>query len=115
MLFRSDIVDAVSKNENVVVIVTPSGMRRIRNIVPWSKCICVYLSVPRRDRLIKMLYRGGDIDGCYRRSLCDVGQYDGVREEADVVIENPGYKKSPDQLVQEAMTISWNMWGVSLF
>lgn len=114
-LLKSDFQSAIAQGRNIVVIMTPSGMRRIRNAIQPGNLCCIYLRVPRVDRLMMMLNRGDDIDESYRRNLCDLGQYDGVWEEADVVVSNPEYKKRPDQIIQEAMYVAWNRWEMSLF
>lgn len=75
--------------EDSVAVLTPHGMRQLNNarFLPFI----AYIKVPRRDRLIKILQRGDDIEEAYRRSLSDVGQFDGIEDEVDFVIENPNY------------------------
>ena len=48
----------------------------------------------------KSLDRGDDIEEIYRRSLSDVGQFDGVEDEVDLVISNPGYAKRIDEVAK---------------
>lgn len=86
--------------DNAILVATPHGLRQLRknknlNITSF------YVSVPRRDRLIKILQRGDNIDEAYRRSLSDVGQYDGIEDEVDFVIDNEGYIDSPDKIVRK--------------
>lgn len=84
---------------NAVAVLTPRGLRSVkRNGV---KCTSIYLDVPRRDRLAKCLNRGDNIEEAYRRSLSDVGQFDGIADEVDYVLKNPGYKNKPDELIME--------------
>lgn len=84
---------------DTVAVLTPRGLRSVkRNGV---KCTSIYLDVPRRDRLAKCLNRGDNIEEAYRRSLSDVGQFDGIADEVDYVLKNPGYKKTPDKLIME--------------
>ena len=76
--------------DDKVAVLTPHGMRqkkKIEGINPLS----FYINVPRRDRLVKILQRGDDIEEAYRRNLSDVGQFDGIIDEVDYVINNPGY------------------------
>lgn len=82
-----------------VVILTPAGVRQLRN--NKINAAVVYLNVPRRDRLIKILKRGDNIEESYRRNLSDVGQFDGFVNEADIVIKNKKYKKSVDKVSKE--------------
>ena len=84
---------------NAVAVLTPKGLRSAkRNGV---QCTSIYLDVPRRDRLAKCLNRGDNIEEAYRRSLSDVGQFDGIADEVDYVLKNPGYKKTPEELIEE--------------
>ena len=84
---------------NTVAVLTPRGLRSVkRNGV---KCTSIYLDVPRRDRLIKCLSRQDNIEEAYRRSLSDVGQFDGIADEVDYVLKNPNYGKTPEELITE--------------
>lgn len=77
-------------NNNVVVVLAPKGLRSIKRC-GMDHIFTVYLKVPRKDRLIKCLERGDNIEEAYRRNLSDVGQFDGIEDEVDLVIENPKY------------------------
>lgn len=70
-----------------VVVITPHGLRQMKKY-DGLNIYSVYLNVPRRDRLVRLLNRGDDIEEAYRRSLSDVGQYDGISDEVDTVIVN---------------------------
>lgn len=86
--------------DNAVVVLTPRGLRSIKaNGVENIKAI--YLKVPRRDRLIKCLKRGDNIEEAYRRSLSDVGQFDGIEDEVTLVLRNPEYSYSVKELADE--------------
>lgn len=76
-----------------IAVLTPHGLRQIKNLKD-IRVLSFYISVPRRDRLIKILQRGDDIEEAYRRSLSDVGQFDGIADEVDFVINNIRYEKS---------------------
>lgn len=80
--------------DDKVAVVTPHGMRQLK-LVEDINVISFYIDVPRRDRLIALLKRGDNIEEAYRRSLSDIGQFDGIRDEVDYVLENPGYVRSP--------------------
>lgn len=98
------------KDENKVIVLTPSGARAFKRYAQKHPelglhiCI-VYLNVNRRARLIKMLQRGDDIEECTRRSLSDVGQFDGFEYEADYVLNNNDYEKSVERLYYELSTL----------
>lgn len=96
--YAADINDLT---DDSVIVVTPSGLRELKRKGVIFKSI--YLNVPRRDRLIQLLNRGDDIEEAYRRSLSDVGQFDGVEDEVDFVINNSKYKKSVENIVQEIL------------
>ena len=91
------------KNDKVAVL-TPHGLRQISRI-KGINVISFYINVPRRDRLIKILQRGDDIEEAYRRSLSDVGQFDGIKDEVDHIIYNDGYKKSIKEMSDEIKEI----------
>lgn len=90
--------DCMYSNSNHKVLVTnPSALRQIKKASLKNPTILfrsVYLKIPRRDRLIKILQRGDDVDESYRRNLSDVGQFHGIENEVDYVVENVDYKFS---------------------
>ena len=88
--------------DDKIAVLTPHGLRQISKI-DGITAISFYINVPRRDRLIKILQRGDDIEEAYRRSLSDVGQFDGIEDEVDYVINNEGYKKSIEEMSREVM------------
>ena len=88
-------------NENAVCVLTPHGLRQIKKIFGQKDIVSFYIKVPRRDRLIKLLERGDEIDEAIRRNQSDVGQYDGIEDEVDFVIENEGYLLSPCYLAKQ--------------
>ena len=65
--------------------------------------VSFYINVPRRDRLIKILQRGDNIEESYRRNLSDVGQFDGIEDEVDFVLYNEGYQKSIEEMAKEVL------------
>lgn len=91
--------DYMDNSQMKVAVLTPHGIRQIRN--NGINIYTAYIKIPRRDRLIKILQRGDNIEEAYRRSLSDVGQFDGIEDEADLIIENAGYKKSIQQIAEQ--------------
>ena len=87
---------------NRIIVLTPRGLRKLKGNTDLH-IISFYINVPRRDRLIKLLERGDNIEEAYRRSLSDVGQYDGIKDDVDYVINNAGYKKSINEIVEEIL------------
>lgn len=88
--------------DDKVAVLTPHGLRQISKIKEIN-VTSFYINVPRRDRLIKILQRGDNIEESYRRNLSDVGQFDGVWDEVDYVINNNGYNKSIAEMSKEIL------------
>lgn len=86
--------------DDKIAVLTPHGLRQISKIDNIN-VTSFYINVPRRDRLIKILQRGDSIEEAYRRSLSDVGQFDGIEDEVDYIIHNDGYKKSILEMAKE--------------
>ena len=85
--------------DDKVAILTPHGLRQMKKL-PNLNVVSFYIDVPRRDRLIKLLERGDDIEEIKRRDASDVGQFDGLVDECDFVIENPEYQSNADFLAK---------------
>lgn len=88
--------------DDKVVVLNPHGLRQMKknnsiNIVSF------YINVPRRDRLIKILQRGDDIEESYRRNVSDWGQFTGIEDDVDYVIENPSYKFSIEEMTEKVL------------
>lgn len=86
--------------DDKIAVLTPHGLRQVKKINNIN-VISFYINVPRRDRLIKILQRGDNIEEAYRRNLSDVGQFDGVEDEVNFVIDNSGYEKSIIEMAEE--------------
>lgn len=91
-----------------VAVLTPHGLRQIRKIKDIN-IISFYIYVPRRDRLIKILQRGDNIEEAYRRNLSDVGQFDGIEDEVDFIIENLNYSRTADVLTNQIIDLIENI------
>lgn len=87
--------------DNSVVVLTPAGLRAL--VRSGIDVVSIYIDVDRRSRLIKMLSRGDDVDEACRRSCSDVGQFDGISHEVNLVISNHEYQKSPELVLEEAL------------
>lgn len=83
-----------------VAVLTPHGLRQVSKLKDID-VTSFYINVPRRDRLIKILQRGDNIEEAYRRSLSDVGQFDGIEDEVDYVLDNAGYCFSVEEMTQK--------------
>lgn len=90
--------------DDKIAVLTPHGLRQLNK----NKDIHItsfYINVPRRDRLIKILQRGDNIEEAYRRNLSDVGMFDGIKDEVDYTINNYGYKKNIHTMTNEILNI----------
>lgn len=87
-----------------IVVIPPRMLRTLKNQQDIN-VTSFYISVPRRSRLIKALQRGDNIDEAYRRSLSDVGQFDGVENEVDCIVfnwdSNGEYVRSVKEMAEE--------------
>jgi guanylate kinase len=88
--------------DDKVAVLTPHGLRQVAKL-DGINVTSFYINVPRRDRLIKILQRGDNIEEAYRRSLSDVGQFDGIADEVNYVIDNVGYKKNIEEMTREVL------------
>jgi len=106
--YGSSIMGLDIENSNYVIILTPTGMRSLLQYVQkygLSRYIFTcYIKNNRRSRLIKILQRGDNIEEAYRRNLADVGQFDGVENEVNFVLENDGYIKPVNELEKELIS-----------
>lgn len=94
-------------NDNSVIVINPHGLRQLKtNNIKFTS---FYIKVPRRDRLIKMIERGDNIEEAYRRNLSDVGMFTGIEDEVDYVIENIGYRHTVKDIGNIIVTIIKNM------
>lgn len=92
-----------NENENHIIVLTPAGFRALKKCNIES--LSVYINVDRRSRLINNLKRGDNIEEAYRRSLSDVGQFDGVANEVDIVVDNMEYKHSIEEMFEILLDI----------
>lgn len=86
--------------DDKVAVLTPHGFRQLKKN-PNLNIVSFYFNVPRRDRLVKILQRGDNIEEAKRRDASDVGQFDGCEDEVDYVLENPGYEIRPEFMAKK--------------
>lgn len=90
-------------SKNTVCVLTPHGLRQIKKNLKTEdlNITTFYIKVPRRDRLVKILQRGDEVDEAIRRNQSDVGQYDGIEDEVDCILENNNYENSPEIMAEK--------------
>ena len=93
--------------DDKIHVVTPKCLRELKKYKDLN-IVSFYLKVPRRDRLIKSLQRGDDIEEAYRRNISDVGMFDGLENEVDYVIYNTNYKKEVNEIAKDIVDIYYS-------
>lgn len=88
--------------DDKVCVMNPHGLRQLLKNKDLN-IISFYINVPRRDRLIKILQRGDNIEEAYRRSVSDEGQFTGVTDECDFIINNPNYRYTIDEMTDSVL------------
>ena len=92
--------------DNTVCVLTPHGMRQIKkSLRDKFDVVTFYLKVDGRDRIIKALQRGDEINEVFRRYQSDVGMFDGVVDEVDYIIENSGYISDAEEIADYIVDI----------
>ena len=92
----------VDCTDDKVCVMNPHGLRQLLKNKDLN-IVSFYINVPRRDRLIKILQRGDNIEEAYRRSVSDEGQFTGIADEVNYVIDNVGYKKNIEEMTREVL------------
>ena len=73
-------------NENTVLVANPHGLRQIKRMNDIT-VDSFYVKTSGRIRLIRMLNRGDDIMECFRRYFSDMGVFQNVEEDVDMVLD----------------------------
>jgi guanylate kinase len=75
---------------NAIAVVEPYGFRQIKNISKQDKfpILSLFIDVPERVRLKRMVDRGDNLMEIFRRIFSDQGVFQGLQEEVDYVIDN---------------------------
>lgn len=84
-----------------VCILPPDALRRLTREQKQQKDSGVrifYIKVRRKDRLIRMLRRGDDIDTAIERDRADLERYRGIENEADFVLNNDAFFSDPENM-----------------
>lgn len=90
-------------SNDYIAVLTPSGLRALKRT--GTKTLSVYLFVDRRSLLLNILQRGDDVDESYRRNLSDHGQFDGVEDEVDYIIDNTAFHMDENEVLKVMNTI----------
>lgn len=100
-----EIADALEPGMRSVIVLTPDGMRAVRSLAEKTGqrrgLIVAYLQVDRESRLKMLLATRENAQECLDRVTGDETTFAGMAEEADVIVHNEGYGKSPETLAGE--------------
>lgn len=83
-------------NENAIGVVERHGYKQLKNKL-GNKVFSIFLSVPQRVCLKRMIDRGDILLECFRRIFSDEGNFYAMEEDVDVVVNN-------DRPLSETMT-----------
>ena len=84
-----------------VIVVELNGLKQIIDHVGRDKLKIFYIKAPERDRMIRMLLRGDDVDEVIRRIQADRTDFTGAEQIADHVVYN--------QYLGDAMHKIWGL------
>lgn len=86
------------QGNNFIAVLTPAGLRALKRA--GIDVVSIYLKVDRRSLMSSIINRGDNIDEAYRRNLSDVGQFDGLEDEVDYIIDNSSFRMSVEEVMQ---------------
>lgn len=72
--------------DDKILIVDPHGLRQLRKS-PDIDITAFYIKASDRTRLIRMLKRGDEIMECIRRYFSDMGTFQNIEEDVDVILD----------------------------
>lgn len=88
------------KNNDYIVVVTVSGYKELLKKVGKENIIAIHVKVEERNRLIRQLNRGDDIDEVIRRLYADREDFKEVEEVCDYIIENYNLNKAVKSVIE---------------
>lgn len=75
-------------NNDYIVVVTTHGYDKLVKVVSKEMVNAIHIKVEERERIIRQLKRGDDVDEVIRRIGTDRIDFAGVEEISDYVVEN---------------------------
>lgn len=88
--------------DDLAVILSPEAARKIKN--RFQTAYIVYMDVPRRERLMRILERGDNVDEAFRKNVFEEGQFSGFEKEADLVVGSHPERSIPE-LAERIMSV----------
>lgn len=86
------------KTQKLVVVVTPKGYEELLEKVGDEYVKSVYIHVEERERMVRQLSRGDEVDEVIRRIHTDRVDFAGFDKVADYIIENHDLDKAIEML-----------------
>lgn len=80
-------------HHHYIAVVTPKGYRELTKSVGAKWVNAYFVHVPERERMIRQLNRGDDVDEVVRRLYTDRVDFDGFVDEADITFNNKDLDK----------------------
>ena len=74
-------------NENAVCVIERVGMDQMKNKL-GNKIFSIFIDVPQRICLKRMIDRGDNLLEAFRRIFSDEGNFSGVKEKCNIILNN---------------------------
>lgn len=88
------------KNKHYIVVVTIHGYEELLKTVGKENIIAIHIKVDERERIIRQLERGDDVDEVIRRIHTDRVDFAGVEDICDYIVVNENFSDTLSQVVQ---------------
>jgi len=93
------------KNKDYIVVVTISGYMELRKAVGKENIVAIHIKVDERERIIRQLKRGDDVDEVIRRIYADRKDFSGVEDICDFTVLNEKIEKT----VEDVKALIWGI------
>lgn len=94
-------LDGLDYQENVyIVVVTVHGYEELLKIVGKENITAIHIKVDERERMIRQLERGDEVDEVIRRIYTDRNDFAGVEEISDYIVTNESVPQAINDIVK---------------
>lgn len=97
-LYGLSLTDVDYENMDYVVVVTFRGLKTLVDTIGSEYIRSFYIEVPERERIIRQLNRGDDVDEVFRRLKTDRKDFKKAKEYVDHIILNNDIDKSTKEI-----------------
>jgi guanylate kinase len=84
------------ENRDFVVVVTPKGYEELVEAVGERWIRSIFINVDERERMLRLVKRGDEVDEIIRRIHTDRDDFAGFKSEANFIIQNEDVDKAVD-------------------